>query len=99
MVLICYSIAPVTEMGLKGLKLFLLCVLMPFFTREEEDAMKFFRYISYEQKHKLMMSNNTSTPSANSSPVVLGEFVFHSVTFSQADFEMQNTAQFWVPED
>lgn len=45
------------------------------------------------------MSSNTSTPSANSSAILSDEVVFHSVTFSQADFEMQNGAQFWVPED
>lgn len=45
--LICYPIAPVTQMGQKGLKLFFLHVLMPLFTREEEDAIKFLRDIFY----------------------------------------------------
>lgn len=46
-----------------------------------------------------MSNNNTSITAANASLLLSSEPVLPLVTFSQADFEMQNAAQFWVPED
>lgn len=47
----------------------------------------------------MMSDNNISITSANVSLILLAEPVLPLVTFSQADFEMQNAVQFCVPED
>lgn len=41
-----------------------------------------------------MSNNNTSITAANASLLLSSEPVLPLVTFSQADFEMQNAAQF-----
>lgn len=45
-----------------------------------------------------MSDNNISIISVNASPILLASPVLPLATFSLTDFEMQNAAQFGVPE-